>query len=304
VLGTAWFGPSQPLAVGLTLDFRRRRRDPVPAANLKGSDPFRFDPPAGVQVEVEYGSVCAWLEGRVTDPARLDALCRAASAFADALAAEAARWPELDAGAPVGPPADTERRRWVEAGAERIEWSAPPADVDTAIAAYGRVVAGPARRFGVVAGLVFFVVAVLAAAACLLVGVRTGFALGGVVTAALAAWGLWRIVRAAVGTARELSAAERDARARPWGLEAFVRGYAQPRGLTVEDPAVVQRRLDSPVRGHAVAALHGPAGHLVLWLDPTGQRWVIRIDDGVHAEPADWTAATLDAASARLPVAA
>lgn len=306
VLGQAWFGAAQPVRAAFTLDLSGRRSDPIPAG-APGPDPRRFNLPPGVQVEVEYGVLCAWMRGCVTDPAQLDTLCRAASAVADALGAEVAAEPELRVDVPVGPPADSERRRWVQSGAARVDWPEPPADVDTATAAYGRIVGGRARRFGFVFALVFLMVAVLAAAALLAVGVTTGLAAGGVVTAAFAVWVLWRIVRAAVGLARELSADERNARARPWGLEAFVQGYARSRGLTVEDPAVVQRRFDSPVRGRAVAALHGPDGHLVLWQDPNHDRWVVRVSaDGVHADRADWSAAALDAAAAtrRTPVAA
>ena len=303
LLGQAWFGHAQPVSVGLTLDLRRGRRDAIPAEPT-APETFTFLPPEGVQIEIEFGMVCAWMPGRVTDPAQLDTLCRAASAFADAIEARLASEPDLDVHAPIEPPADTERRRWIAAGAARVRWDAPPADVDTATAAYARIVRGGARRFGVLFGLVFFAVAALAAAALLTAGVATGLAAGGVVTAVFAVWVLWRIVGAAVGLGRELTADERDARARPWGLEAFVQGYARSRALAVEDPVVVQRRFDSPVRGRAVAALHGPDGHVVLWLDPAGQRWVIRIDGAVHADQADWSVATLDAALARRPVAA
>lgn len=285
----ATFGFETDVKVGRTLTLRRR--DPVPV-EPPAPVPFAFALPPGVRVRIEHGRLRAWTDGHVTDPARLERLCRAASTVADTLRAAAAAEPALDA---VGPPADTDRRRWVRAGAARVAWPQPPADVDSAIAAYRRVVGARARRFGALAGLVLFVVASLGAGALLAVGVRTGLAVGGIFTAAFAAWVLWRIVAAAVGTARELSAAERDARAHPWGLEAFVQGYAGPRGLSVEDPRTVQRRFDAPVRGRAVAALHGPAGHLVLWLDPTGQRWVIRVGDRVRAERADWSAAALDA---------
>lgn len=104
-------------------------------------------------------------------------------------------------------------------------------------------------------------------------------------------------MRAAVRTGRELSAGELAARARPWGVEAFVRGYAASRGLTVEDPEVVRRRFDSPVRGRAVAALHGPDGHLLLWVEPGGARWVILAGEDVVAQPlgsGDWSEDALD----------
>ncbi|RKQ90364.1 hypothetical protein C8N24_0166 [Solirubrobacter pauli] len=298
VLGQAWFGHAQPVSVGATLDLRRGRADAIPA-EPKAPDAFTFLPPKGVSIEVEFGVVCAYMEGRVTDPARLDMLCRAASAFADAIAMVVAREPGLDVHAPVAPLADSERRRWTAWGAAQVRWDAPPADFDTAVAAYARIVRGGARRFGLVAGALFFLIATLVVATLLVAGVATGFAAGGVFSAAFAVWALWRIARAAVGLGRELSDDQRDAHARPWGLEAFVTGYATSRGLVVEDPRVAQRRFDCPVRGRAVAALHGPDGHLLLWLDPNRDRWVVRVSaEGVHADRADWSTAALDAAVA------
>lgn len=285
VLGVASFGHTEPVRAAFTIGRRDKGSDPLPA--------FRFDLPAGVRVEVEHGVLCAWMDGRVTDPARLQTLCRAAAEVADGLRAAAAAEPALDLERPVGPPAGR--------GAPALDWPEPPADVDTAVAAYGRLVRGRSRRFGLLAGLLFFLVAGLGAAAALAVGLMTGFAAGGVITGAFAVWLLWRIVRAAVSTGRELSAAERDARARPWGVEAFAQAYGQARGLSVEDPAVVQRRFDSPVRGRAVAAWHGPDGHLLLWRAADQTRWIVRVGPaGVSAERADWSAAALDA----VPVAA
>src|SRR5689334_17804503 len=135
VLEQAWFGHAQPVSVGATLDLRRGRADAIPA-EPKAPDAFTFLPPKGVSIEVEFGAVCAYMEGRVTDPARLDMLCRAASAFADAIAMVVAREPVLDTHEPVPPLADNERRRWTEWGAAKVRWDAPPADFDTAVAAY------------------------------------------------------------------------------------------------------------------------------------------------------------------------
>ena len=157
--------------------------------------------------------------------------------------------------------ADDARRRWIVAGAAKVRWDEPPADFGTAVAAYERVAAKSGRGLGLVFGGLFFLVAALFGAFGLFTGVRTGWALSAGVVTVLVASMLWRALRAAMQVSRDLSEGERDARARPWGLEAFVPGYARSRGLTVEDPVLVQRRFDSPVLGHAVAALHGPDGH-------------------------------------------
>jgi len=322
ILGKTSFGHREPVKAAGTLSLRKpkphvkgtvpfmsaprlasgamaRRAVDEPKAELKGTVPF-ISVPRGIEVEVEYGALCAYMPGRVTDPAQLARLWTTAAAVVDAIVRAVEEEPELDPEVPVGPVPDTEYRRWVREGVARVAWTEPPADVDSAVAAYGRVVGGQARRFGWTAGLLLFVVATVLAAGALYAGVRLGLLYGGVFAAATGVWLLWRIVRAAFGTARELSADERHAHAWPWGLEAFVSGYAAARGLTVEHPELVQRRFDSPVRGRAVAALHGPDGHLLLWLDPSDQRWIVRVGDRVHAERADWTAAALD----RVPVLA
>ncbi|MBE2319339.1 hypothetical protein DVA67_025405 [Solirubrobacter sp. CPCC 204708] len=293
VIGRASLGRREPVKAMGTLTLKRR--DPVPVA--PGADlSLSHLVPDGIEVELEHGALCVWTKGRVTDPAAMETLCQTALDVAEAIQAEVMRQPQLEAETAVAPPPRSEWRQWVEAGAARVRWTTPPADVDSAVAAYAPLVRSRARRFGVISGLLFFVVAAVLTAAALYVGVRTELAAGGAITAAFAAWALWRIARAAVGTARELSAAERDARARPWGLEAFVQGYAASRGLAVEDPAQVQRRFDCPVRGRAVAALHGADGHVLLWRDVNGDRWIVRVTAaGVYAEPGEWSAAAIDA---------
>ena len=286
----AYYGQREPVQAALTLSFNRR--ETIPAAPVRTGPPVTV--PDGVHVEIEHGVLCARIDGRVMDPAQLEALCRAASAVADAITAEVIRDPELEVETPVAPPADDARRRWVVAGAAKVRWDNPPTDFGTAVAAYERVAAKSGR--GLVFGGLFFLAAALFGAFGLFTGVRTGWVLSAGVVTVLVASMLWRALRAAMQVSRDLSEGERDARARPWGLEAFVTGYARSRGLTVEDPVLVQRRFDSPVLGHAVAALHGADGHTLLWLAADGRRGIVRITpDGVHATAAEWSAAALDA---------
>ncbi|MDA0170997.1 hypothetical protein OJ998_17975 [Solirubrobacter taibaiensis] len=297
----ASYGHREPVRAALTLSLNRR--EAIPAAPVRTGPPVTV--PEGVQLEIEHGVLCARIDGRVMDPARLDALCRAASAVADAITTEVRHEPELEVETPVAPPADDARRRWIVAGAAKVRWDKPPADFGTAVAAYERVAAKSGRGLGLVLGGLFFLAAALIGAFGLFTGVRTGWALSAGVVAVLVGSMLWRALRAAIQVSRDLSEGERDARARPWGLEAFVTGYARSRGLTVEDPVLVQRRFDSPVLGHAVAALHGPDGHVLLWLDNQGRRGIVTVAvDGVHATLVDWSTAALDASRSRTPVAA
>jgi hypothetical protein len=84
---------------------------------------------------------------------------------------------------------------------------------------------------------------------------------------------LWRLVRGVLEAGREASEDYLAARATPWGIEAFARGYAAQRGLQLEDRDAFRRRFDSPVPGEPLKVMFGPiadgvpAGRLVLWLD-------------------------------------
>jgi hypothetical protein len=229
--------------------------------------------PAGVEVELEFGMLCVWVGRELTDAAELDALCRAASAVAQGVRAATERNPLLAAEFPtVGQPSN-DRRRWIDAGVATVEWTEPPASVPAAVAAYERVVRGRAHRVGWATALVLLAVLLGLSATGIWIGLETGMAAGGVITAIFAVVLVIAILRASLQTAREVARDEIDARARPWGMEAFLRGYAGARALTLEDPNAVRRRLASPVRGHAVGAAHGRIaegidGHLIIWLEP------------------------------------
>ena len=109
------------------------------------SGPALAEAPDGVEVEVEFGVLCVWVSRELTDAAELDALCRAASAVANGLRTAAEHHPPLDAAASVGHHAQTDRRRWIDAGVATVAWDAPPASVPAAVAAYGSWVRGAAR---------------------------------------------------------------------------------------------------------------------------------------------------------------
>lgn len=251
-----------------------------------GSSRALAEAPGGVEVEIEYGVLCVWVGRELTDAAELDALCRAASAVALGARAVAVRNPPLAAEYPAVAPAPTDRRRWIEAGVATVEWPAPPADVPEAVAAYERVVRGRARRVGGLIALALLVLALAGSAAAIWIGLKTGMAAGGAITGIFAAVLFAGIVRSVSRAGREIARDEIDARARPWGFEAFVRGYAATRGMTREDPDAVRRRLVSPLRGRALAALHGRLGgcvdgHLLIWLEPgagtPARQWLLAV---------------------------
>ena len=250
------------------------------------SAPALAEAPDGVEVEVEFGVLCVWVGRELTDGAELDALCRAASAVANGLRTAAERHPPLDPAAPVGPHAQTDRRRWIEAGVATVDWGAPPPDVPAAVAAYEAVVRGRARRFGSLVGLGLLALALAGLAGATWIGLETGMAQGGAITAIFVVVVVAGILRSVFGVAREVARDEVDARALPWGLEAFLRGHAAARGLTLEDPDALRRRFAGPLRGRAVGALHGRLagrvdGHLVLWREPgagtPAQQWLLAI---------------------------
>jgi hypothetical protein len=225
------------------------------------------------EVEIEFGAVCVWVQGAVTEPARLDALCRAAAAVAGALRDAAEREPALRAAASAGRREDTERLRWLDAGVATVAWPDPPADIPEAVAAYAAVASGPARRTSRRVVFWLLVATLSGIAAALWALAEAGYAYGGVVTTVFGSWLALKVIRAFVGAGRDIGRAETDARAVPWGVEAFLRGYAGSRGLTAEDPDALRRRLDAPIRGRAVLAAHGPVapgadGHVAFWREP------------------------------------
>jgi hypothetical protein len=228
--------------------------------------------PEDTRAEVEHGALCVFAPGLLDDPDALDALCRLAAALADGIGAAVAQYRPLQSAESVGPPAPDARSAWVDAGVATVAWPAPPESVAAAAAAYAPVVAARAGRVGRLAGALLVLVAALVAAG--LIGAallwRDLVMLGGAaVTIALGAWRLPQTVR---GTHREVSGDEVDARARPWGLEAFARGYAAARGLAREDVDGLRRRFDAPFPGFPQKAFHGDlggvTGHLLVWIEP------------------------------------
>jgi hypothetical protein len=258
--------------------------------------------PKDVAAEVEFGYLCVHVPRALSDAAELDALCRAAAAIAEGLAVVAARNTPLMAAVTAGAPERTDRRRWIEAGVATLDWPAPPADVPTAVRAYERVMRARARRVGWAVAALILAIALAATAVYFWVTLTTGIAVGGVFTAGFAAIVLFAIVRAVIGAGREVTADETASRARPWGLAAFTSGYAAARGLTLEDPDKLRRGFASPLRGRAVAALHGRLagradGHLVIWFEPgagtPGRYWLLAITRApgrVIAPPAPYQA--------------
>jgi len=225
--------------------------------------------PEGVEVEVEFGVLCVWIARELSDPAELDALCRAASAVADGLRVAAERHPPLTAGAPAGPREQTDRRRWIDAGVATVDWDAPPPDVPSAVAGYEPVVRGRARRVGSVVGLGVLALVLAGLAGAVWLGLQTGLAAGGAITAIFVVVVVAAVLRSAFRAAHEIARDEIDARARPWGLEAFLRGHAAARGLTLEDTDQLRRRFTGPLRGRPMGAMHGRLagrvdGHLAL----------------------------------------
>ena len=88
----AAYGHREPVQAALTLSFNGR--EAIPPAPVRTGPPVTV--PDGVFVEIEHGVLCARIDGRVMDPAQLDALCRAASAVADAIRQVAAGGSVLD----------------------------------------------------------------------------------------------------------------------------------------------------------------------------------------------------------------
>ena len=88
--------------------------------------------------------------------------------------------------------------------------------------------------------------------------------------------GVWKTIRAAFEAGEEVRADEVFAQAGPWGLEAFARGYAGARGLTLEDPDLFRHQLASPIGGKPLRVLGGDLGggvfgHVALWHDWVAQ---------------------------------
>jgi hypothetical protein len=229
--------------------------------------------PEGAHAEYERGHLCVAAPGQVISPAHLDALCHAASALADGIRAVAARHPEVDPASALPAPPRTRRSVWIDAGVATVDWPHPPASAAEARAAYAQVTAPRARRVGVLVGLLAFAIGIVFAAGALAVGLALDLVWGGVVTAVFALWVTFKLVRGSIRAGGEVRDDEVAARAWPWGMEAFVRGHAAARGLTLEDADELRRRLRTVLPGRPMKAMHGELapgvpGHLAIWVDP------------------------------------
>lgn len=256
------------------------------SAIIGGAAPLLPTVAPDVDIEIEHGILCVAVPGALADPAQLDALCRLASAIVAAVRASAARFPLLDPAVSAGPPEPTHRRRWIDDGVATVEWKEPPADFPTAVEAYRKVNRGRGRRIGWTIAFALFLVLLAGMAGGLYVADQLGLVYGGIVTVVFGLWLAWKLLWGAIRAGGEMSADERDQRAYPWALTAYVRGYASTRGLELEDQDALRRRFVSPIRGRATTALHGlldagVPGHLAYWTEPredgTSRMWAVAI---------------------------
>jgi hypothetical protein len=228
--------------------------------------------PDDTRVEFEHGALCVWTPGLIDDADQLDALCRAAAAIAEGVRAAVSAFPPLTADVAVAPPRSNARSGWIDAGVATVAWPQAPASVAEAVAAYEPVVAARASRLG--RGWIAILLAAWLLGAAAVVGIALAWSepllLAGALVIVVA--GAWRLPRILGREHRRFSADEVAARARSWGLEAFVRGYAHERGLALEDHDELRRRFDAPFAGFPQRAVHGDLGgvpgHLVMWVEP------------------------------------
>jgi hypothetical protein len=234
--------------------------------------------PESTRVELTDGVLCVSARGIIEDHGVLDTLCAVAMGIAAGVRATVARHGELDPEAPLPAPPVTPRQQWLDAGAARVNWSAPPASVGDARAAYEPLVAerakGSGRRargaillFGLLGCVVWFGLC-LGGAKLFGEDPLYGLAFGAVTSL----WGVWKVIGAAFEGGEEARADEVASQAWPWALEAFARGYTQARGLTLEDPAALRHQLAAPLAGRPLRVMGGDLGdgvrgHVALWRD-------------------------------------
>ena len=227
--------------------------------------------PAGAHITLRDGMIVASIEDAQGDPAKLDQLCRTASAFASGLSNAARSLRPLTPGDPLPEPRATPYRDWLRAGADRVAWPAPPPDLDAAVAAYGATAqadpqVGKRRRRGrlLLLALFAFIGAVIAPAGAVFGGVAAAAAVFGTVM-------LMGLV-VALFMARGAGRHESGFRQQAFGLEAFAREYANSRGLYMEDQDELRRRIPVPVHGSPQRVMRGALpggadGRVVLWRD-------------------------------------
>ena len=238
--------------------------------------------PAETRITIGGGWVVAELWHYRWEAAELDGLCRTAAAVAEAMRRAAAALPDLEPGAGLPDPPQTQLSGWLDQMAAQVESAQPPPDVEVAARAYVEHAHenpyAKERRFrhGRAAFVLVFVFFVIpwAVIGFLVEGVIVGVAAG---LAALAlAVGLARLMG---GRAHEQVSA---AHASAWGFEAFVAGYARSRGLWLEDEQELRRRLTFPLRGGPQVSMRGELadgveGRLVLWRDSSDPEVLSRL---------------------------
>jgi hypothetical protein len=179
----------------------------------------------------------------------LDTLWEASARIVERISGELAESTRVNEAAvpfaePLGPPPEDEAMKAALAGVAKVQWSEPPEDVRTAIAAYedkagggpgvyGRaflLAFGISSAFFVVAAILFVFGAIFAAGTCIFVGLAT----------------FWLLFPMAVRNPRLRRASE-------WGKVAFGHEVARAEGWELEDPAAFHERwpniaLPGPVR--------------------------------------------------------
>ncbi|MEA2126224.1 MAG: hypothetical protein QOI80_3006 [Solirubrobacteraceae bacterium] len=243
--------------------------------------------PEGTRVELVDGVLCVSTRGIVEDHGALDTMCAIAMGIANGVRAVVAGHGDLDPSAPLAPPPQTPRQEWLDGGVAQVSWERPPASVADARGAYEPLVSERAKGsghrargaillFGLLGcviwfGLCYWFIKLIDQ------DPLYGFAFAGVTSLI----GIWKVIGTAYESGEEVRAGEVMAQAGPWGLEAFARGYAQARGLALEDPEAFRHQLASPLAGRPLRVMGGDLGggvhgHVALWRDWTRDaHWLV-----------------------------
>ena len=205
------------------------------------------------------------------DPAALDGVCRTIAAAARGLRDAARTLRPLAPGDPLPEARSTPYRDWVKQGANRVRWSTPPPDLNSAVAGYEQAggsdpeVAKRRRRARLT------ILALFAVIGAIVGGIS---AIGGGTGAAALVFGAVMVIGILIALllGRQTGEQESSFRQQAFGLEAFAREYAGSRGLYMEDHDELRRRLPLPVHGSPQRAMRGTLpggaeGRIVLWRD-------------------------------------
>ena len=258
--------------------------------------PYAAAAPPKTRIELRDGALCVAARGVITDAGALEGLCRLAAAVADAVARVVAGYAPLDPARGLPAPRDSPRARWLDQGVRTIDWPAPPPSVPAAVAAYADTVRAQARRQGgrirriaLVAGGILLGLWVLIDLAVLALFGSPPVVLwiATIVSALILLPGLFGGARS-VGA--DVIASHIGSRARPWGVEAFARGYAAARRMSLEDIDEFRQRFDSPLPGRPLKVLYDAIGlRLVLWLsryELPPQHWLMAVLPAPATAPA------------------